>query len=121
MSPYMIGPYYKPQLTSMLSILSRLTGVFLTVVSTPVALAWVLALAMGPETFAQVQDLMGGIVGKIILLASLFSLCYHLANGIRHLIWDTGAMLEIDQVYRSGYIMVGISVALFILTWWAAS
>lgn len=121
MSPYMIGPYYKPQLTSMLSIASRLTGVFLTVVSTPVALVWVLALASGPGHFEQVQALLGGFAGKFILLFSLFSLCYHFANGIRHLIWDTGAMLELEQVYRSGYIMVVIAIALFVLTWWAAS
>lgn len=121
MSPYMIGPYYKPQLTSMLSILSRLTGVFLTVVSTPLVLLWVLALAAGPETFGQLQSLLGGMIGKAIWLASLFSLCYHLANGIRHLIWDTGAMLELESVYLSGYIMLATSVALFVLVWWLAS
>lgn len=121
MSPYMIGPYYKPQLTSMLSILSRLTGVFLTVVSTPLVLLWVLALAAGPEAFGQLQSLLGGIIGKAIWLASLFSLCYHLANGIRHLVWDTGAMLELQSVYLSGYIMLASSVALFGLVWWLAS
>lgn len=121
MSPYMIGPYYKPQLTSMLSILSRLTGVFLTAVSTPLALVWVLALASGPEAFGQLQSVLGGVLGQAIWLASLFSLCYHLANGIRHLIWDTGVMLGLDSVYRSGYIMVACSIALFVLVWWGAS
>ena len=121
MSPYLIGPYYKPQLTSMLSIASRLTGVFLTAVSTPIVLVWVLALASGPENFAKVQAMLGGFAGKFILLFSLFGLCYHFANGIRHLIWDTGAMLSLDQIYRSGYIMVVIAIALFVLTWWAAS
>lgn len=117
MSPYMIGPYYKPQLTSMLSIASRLTGVFLTVVSTPLMLWWVVALAMGPDAFTVVQAFMGSMAGKALVLFSLFSLCYHLMNGIRHLIWDTGRMLEIKQVYQSGYIMVALAIALFLIVW----
>lgn len=121
MSPYMIGPYYKPQLTSMLSIASRLTGVFLTAVSLPLFLWWILALMSGPEAFAMVGEFMSSLIGRAIVLFSAFSVCYHLMNGIRHLVWDTGSMLEIKDVYQSGYVMVVASVILFALVLWLAS
>ena len=121
MSPYMIGPYYKPQLTSMLSIASRLTGVFLTAVTLPLFLWWVLALMTGPEAFAMVTEFLSGLIGRGIVLFSTFAICYHLMNGIRHLVWDTASMLEIKDIYQSGYIMVAASIALFVLTLWLAS
>lgn len=121
LSPYLIGPYYKPQLTSMLSIANRLTGVFLTAVSTPLVLWWVVALAIGPDAFAVVQGFMSSLLGKGLMLVSLFFICYHFANGIRHLLWDTGRFLELDNVYRTGWIMVAAAIVLFILTWWAAA
>ncbi|NND45903.1 MAG: succinate dehydrogenase, cytochrome b556 subunit [Xanthomonadales bacterium] len=121
MSPYMLGPYYRFQLTSFLSIVSRLTGVFLTVVSTPLVIWWLVALALGPEAFAQAKGFMGSVPGIVLMVFSLFCLCYHFANGIRHLLWDTGRFLELHNVYRSGWIMVAATLVLFVLTWWSAS
>ncbi len=117
----MIGPYYKPQLTSVLSITFRLCGVYMTVVSTPLALWWLLALRSGPDAYVLVLSFMGSLLGEALMLISLFCLCYHLMNGIRHLIWDTGRMLAIEQVYRSGWIMLGTSVALFVFLFWVMS
>lgn len=120
-SPYLIGPYYKPQLTSMLSIISRLTGVFLTAISTPLILWWVVALALGPETYATMLACLSSLPGKVAMLISLLFLCYHFLNGIRHLVWDTGHFLELENVYRTGWIMVAATFVLFAFTWWAAS
>jgi succinate dehydrogenase / fumarate reductase cytochrome b subunit len=117
----MIGPYYKPQLTSILSITSRLTGVFLTIISMPLLLWWLIALVAGPEAFAIVSHFMAGILGHSLVLISLMSLCYHLMNGIRHLVWDTGRMLELKQVYQSGWLMLTASVVLFALTLWMST
>jgi len=121
MSPYMIGPYYRPQLTSILSITSRLCGVFLTVVTMPLMLWWVIALMAGPEAFAIVMAFMGSLPGTALVLFSALAACYHLVNGIRHLVWDTGKMLEMEQIYMTGYIAVAVALGLFALTWWAAS
>jgi len=118
MSPFMIGPYYKPQLTSVLSITNRLTGIFLTMISMPLLLWWVLALMSGPEAFSFVSAFLAGIYGQALVLISLYSLCYHLMNGIRHLIWDTAQMLELEQVYQSGWLMLAASAVLFMLTLW---
>lgn len=118
MSPFMIGPYYKPQLTSVLSITNRLTGIFLTMISMPLLLWWVLALMSGPEAFSFVSAFLAGFYGQALVLISLYSLCYHLMNGIRHLIWDTAQMLELEQVYQSGWLMLAASAVLFMLTLW---
>ncbi len=117
----MIGPYYKAQLTSVLSITNRLTGVFLTVVSMPLLLWWVLALMAGPQAFSVITAFLAGFIGRALVLFSLLSLCFHLMNGIRHLVWDTGSLLEIDQVYRTGWIMLMASVVLFVSILWLTS
>lgn len=108
----MLGPYYRPQLTSMLSILHRMTGVALTVLGAPLLLWWLIALGQGPEAYAAMQECFGGIAGRLALLAVNFSLSFHLFNGIRHLVWDTGHWLTLEGVYRSGWLVVIASVVL---------
>lgn len=112
MSPFMIGPYYRPQLTSMLSITHRGTGVFLSLVSTPLLLWWLIALASGPEQFARMTSLLGGLPGRLIMLASIFCLSFHMFNGIRHLIWDMGYMLEMKAATASAWAVMLLSVVL---------
>ena len=116
LSPFMIGPYYKPQLTSLMSITHRASGVFLSVVGAPLLLWWIIALSSGPEAYAALLECLAGWIGKLVLLACLFCLNFHLLNGIRHLVWDTGRMLELRQIYASGYVMVVCALALFGLT-----
>ena len=115
MSPYMLGPYYKFQITSLLSILNRLTGVFMSVVSAPLLLLWLLALASGEETFASMSAFLGSVLGMLIVAASVFSFCFHLMGGIRHLIWDAGWMLENEQVRSSGWAAIIGSVVLTLI------
>lgn len=116
----MLGPYYRFQLTSFLSITSRITGVILTVGTAPLAIAWLVALAMGPEAFASMQGFLGSWLGQLLLFGSLFSIVYHLLNGIRHLTWDTGRGLELKQIYTSGWI-VGISSVVITLAIWGVA
>lgn len=111
LSPFMIGPYYRPQLTSMLSILHRITGVILTVAGVPLLMWWLIALGQGPEAFATMQAYLGGVLGRLALLAVNFSLSYHLFNGIRHMVWDTGRGLDIKTVYAGGVVVAALSVA----------
>ena len=112
MSPYMLGPYYKFQITSVLSILNRITGVFMAVVSAPLLLCWLIALASGPEAFGALSAWLGSIPGKLVIVASVFSFSFHLLGGIRHLIWDAGWMMEMPQVRLSGWLAIVGSVLL---------
>ena len=115
MSPYMLGPYYKFQITSALSILNRLTGVFMSVVSAPLLLCWLVALASGEQAYAALAAWLGSVLGKLVIAASVFSFSFHMFGGIRHLIWDAGWMLEISQVRSSGWVSIIASVLLTVV------
>ena len=108
----MIGPYYKPQLTSLMSITHRASGVFLSVVGAPLLLWWIIALSSGPEAYAALLECLAGWIGKLVLLVCLFCLNFHLLNGIRHLVWDTGRALEIRSAYTLGWLVLTAAVIL---------
>ena len=107
---------YKPQLTSVLSITHRATGVALSVGSL-LLVCWIFAAASGPAEFAALQAFMGSWFGYLLLIGFSYSLFYHLCNGIRHLFWDAGWGFELDQVYRSGWMTVLGSIALTVIAW----
>lgn len=107
---------YRPQLTSVLSITHRLTGVALSI-GTLLLVYWLAAAASGPEAFARAQDFVGSFFGRLLLFGWTLSLFYHLFNGIRHLFWDAGYGFELDQVYRSGWAVVGATVVLTLFSW----
>ena len=96
---------YKPQLTSMLSILHRGTGVFLSL-GTVLLVCWLAAIAAGPDAYAGFQAMSSHWFMQLLLLGWAFSLYYHLCNGIRHLFWDVGRGFEMEDLYRSGWIVL---------------
>lgn len=107
---------YQPQLTSVLSITHRATGLVLAV-GTIALVWWLLAAATGPTAFRIAQAFWFSWIGRLLLLGWSWSLFYHLCNGIRHLCWDVGWGFDIKSVYRSGWIMVGSSVVLTLIAW----
>lgn len=107
---------YRPQLTSILSIVHRLTGVFLSF-GMLVVVVWLLGLAAGPESFARVQGWLASTPALLLLFGWTLSLFYHLLNGIRHLCWDSGWLLELPGAYASGWIVVGASLVLSLAAW----
>jgi succinate dehydrogenase / fumarate reductase cytochrome b subunit len=107
---------YKPQLTSVLSIGHRITGVALSV-GTLLLVAWIAGAAKGPDAFAIVSGFMRNPIGLLLLFGWSVALFYHLANGIRHLFWDAGYGYEIETAYRSGWIVVAATVAMTALAW----
>jgi succinate dehydrogenase / fumarate reductase cytochrome b subunit len=110
---------YRPQLTSVLSISHRVTGLVLSGGS--LMLLWqLIAAASGPDAFDTFQAFAGSWFGILLLLAWTFSLFYHLCNGIRHLVWDLGLGLDLKSAYISGTIVVAAAVVLTIIVWIAA-
>ncbi len=107
---------YRPQLTSVLSITHRATGIAL-VVGTLVLVYWLLAVASGADAYASAQNLLGSWFGRIVLLGFSFALFFHLCNGIRHLFWDAGLGFELKTAYASGTAVVIVSVVLTLLAW----
>jgi succinate dehydrogenase / fumarate reductase cytochrome b subunit len=107
---------YRWQLTSVLSILHRMTGVFLSLGA--VALVWWLFAAAQTDTeYAPVQAAASSLVGKLFLLAWTFSLFYHLANGIRHLLWDAGFGFDLKTTYLTGWTVVACAFLLTAFAW----
>ena len=110
---------YRLQLTSVLSVTHRATGIVLSA-GIPFLLYWIWSLTAGPADYHAAQWFFGSILGRLLLLVFSFSLFYHLCNGVRHLVWDTGKGLELEQVYRSGWLVVIAASALTVVTWLAA-
>ncbi len=107
---------YRPQLTSVLSITHRATGVALSAGAILLA-AWLIALAAGPESYSRVMAVVGSLPGKLVTFLFTLALYYHLCNGIRHLFWDAGYGLELDATYASGKAVVVASILLTLATW----
>ena len=107
---------YRWQLTMLLSMLHRATGIALTA-GTLLLIALLIALAAGPDAYARVQGFCASGIGLLLLFGWSWSLCFHLCNGVRHLVWDTGWGYEIRRAYLSGWIVVIISLVMTVLIW----
>jgi succinate dehydrogenase cytochrome b subunit len=108
---------YRPQLTSVLSILHRATGIALSVGALYLAVWVICAAASSPRDYAAFQNFNGSVLGRIVLGGWLFSAFYHLCNGIRHLFWDAGYGFELKDAYRSGWIVVVVSLVATAVSW----
>ena len=110
---------YRPQLTSVLSIANRITGLVLSV-GAVVLVVWLIAAATGPQAYALVQGAIASWVGQIVLFGCTFAFFLHLCGGIRHLVWDAGYGFSLRSIYASGWTVVGASVALTVAAWVAS-
>ena len=106
---------YRPQFTSVLSIMHRITGVGLAF-SLLLIIIWFFALSLGPETFAFMEIIFNSIFTRLILASSIWALWYHTCTGIRHLIWDLGYGLEVEWITSSAYLVLFCSILLTLIT-----
>lgn len=107
---------YRPQLTSVLSIANRITGVALSLYAV-VLVVWLVAAAAGPHAYATVHVFIRSWTGQILLFGCTFSFFLHLCGGIRHLSWDAGYGFDLRAIYASGWTVVVISTALTVIAW----
>jgi succinate dehydrogenase / fumarate reductase cytochrome b subunit len=107
---------YRPQLTSVLSIANRITGVVLSICAI-VLISWLVAAARGPQAYSSFQGIIVSWPGQILLLAATFAFFLHLCGGIRHLVWDSVRGFELREIYASGWIVVAASTLLTLATW----
>jgi len=111
---------YRPQLTSMLSILHRMTGFGLAVGAIAVT-AWLMSAVMGEKAFNDFHAVAASLVGKLFLFGWVWAFVYHFLNGLRHLVWDTGRWLDLKSAYASGWIVFFSSFVLAAAVWFAAA
>jgi len=105
---------YRPQITSVLSISHRVTGLALAV-GTLLLVWWLLAAAAGPAAYAQAQAFLGSWLGVLLLVGWAYALFFHLCNGIRHLVWDAGHGFDITTTYATGWAVVAASAGLTLI------
>lgn len=107
---------YRPQLTSLLSIMNRVTGIAISI-GTLLLVWWLVAAAVGPGAFGTVQAFIASPVGLFVLFGWTASLFYHFFGGIRHLAWDLGYGLDLPGVHASGWAAVAAALVCTVLTW----
>lgn len=107
---------YRLPLTALMSISHRATGVLLTLGTLLIA-ALLIAAACGEGPYNMVMYAAQSHIGKIVILLWSAALYFHMCNGIRHMIWDTGAFLEKDTAMRTNYIVILVAFMLTAGTW----
>lgn len=110
---------YRPQISTVLSILHRITGVALFV-GTALVIIWLWAAAYSPGSYAKFHEMLASPIGQVLLVGWTLAFYYHLANGVRHLFWDTGRGFSLPVMYRSGVAVIVFALAMTALTWGAA-
>jgi len=102
---------YRWPITMTLSILHRATGVALSI-GLIVLAAWLAYAAAGEADYARFIDLMSTLIGRLLLIGWSYAFAFHLANGVRHLFWDTGRGFEMHQANASAWFVLAASVAM---------
>jgi succinate dehydrogenase / fumarate reductase, cytochrome b subunit len=107
---------YRPMLTMMMSIAHRLTGAA-NAVGFVLLTWWLVAISIGPDSYATVDQFFSSIVGKLLLFLFTWALIHHMLGGIRHLIWDTGAALDKTSIEVAAWLTILSSIVLTVLIW----
>jgi len=110
---------YSWQITMVMSILHRATGVTLTVGAFGLAW-WLVSMATGGETAARAMACVSSPIGMVLVFGFSLALVYHFLNGIRHLLWDAGRGYDIPSVYKTGYTVAVLTVVLTAAIWFLA-
>jgi succinate dehydrogenase / fumarate reductase, cytochrome b subunit len=98
------------------SILHRATGVALYGAALILA-GWTLALASGPAAYGAYMGLLGSLLGTIVLFGITVSLFFHLANGVRHLVWDAGGGFEPRTADRTAWFALAFGLVAALVVW----
>lgn len=116
--PRPLSPFwnYRWQYSNTLSILNRITGCALSV-GFILFVYWLAAAAAGDAAYAQAQIVFAHPLTQLALIGFSFAFFYHLANGVRHLVWDTGRGMERKAARASGWVAFIGSIVLTLLFW----
>ncbi len=103
---------YRPQLTSITSILTRITGNAL-IVGVVLVVWWLLAAAVSPGYFVTANAVLTSWFGDLVMTGSAWAVWYHYLAGLRHLYFDAGHGLDIPTAEKLGW---GVIIGSFVLT-----
>lgn len=100
---------YQPQLTSILSILHRVAGVYLAFGIMALAF-WIISLSTAEHCFVAMTSFYGSTFGQLLFASWVVAFFYHFANGIRHLVWDAGYGFDLSVVNKGGWAVLIFAV-----------
>lgn len=100
---------YRWPVTMATSIVHRATGVGMAI-GFILFVFWLGDMAVGPDAYAAFMDVVDSTIGRVLLVGWSWAFFYHLANGIRHLVWDAGYGFEKNQANASAWIVIVLSV-----------
>ncbi|MBC9246993.1 succinate dehydrogenase, cytochrome b556 subunit [Paracoccus sp. 11-3] len=106
---------YKLPVAAVTSIMTRITGHAL-VAGILLLVWWLVAAVSSPGAFACADWVVRSWIGFVVLAGSTWALWYHTLAGIRHLFYDAGIGLEIEQARNSSWIIIIGSVILTLLS-----
>jgi succinate dehydrogenase / fumarate reductase cytochrome b subunit len=107
---------HKKVLTSVFSIFHRFTGIGLSLGAILLSI-WILLLALGPKYYSIFQNISSLLIFKFFLFLWTLAVFYHLFNGVRYLFWSFGKMMDLNIVYKSGYVVIILSLLSSIIVW----
>lgn len=110
---------YKPQMTSVLSIMNRAAGVALAI-GTLMVVWWLVAAAIGEQSYNAAMAFAQSPIGTLMIFGWSLALFYHMCNGVRHLLWDMGYLFKIENAYRGGYAVLLATAILTGAVWYCA-
>ena len=107
---------YRWHISSLLSIANRISGV-INLLALILIFFWLIALISGEDNYESFLLTINSFFGKFILIGFVWSMCFHILSGIRHLVWDLGYGFEIKTANISGIIVIISSLVLTIIFW----
>jgi len=107
---------YRWQITSVLSILHRISGI-VTSIGSAVLVIWLLAIGIGEEAFNFINSIFFSFLGRAALIGITLAVCFNTLNDIRHLFWDYGYGFSLNIVKTTGWLIVIMSIILTVLIW----
>jgi len=107
---------YRWPVTMLTSILHRATGIAMAA-GFLVLVAWLFDAASGPKVYAVFLGAANTLIGKLFLIGWSWAFFYHLSNGIRHLVWDSGRGFEKSQATTSAWFVIIGSLVLTAAFW----
>ena len=108
---------HKRVLTAVFSIFHRISGIGLSIGALLISI-WFLLISSGPNFYIYFEIISKNFFFKLILILWTICIFYHLFNGCRKLYWSFGIGMELSQVYKSGYIVLLLTLISTFVVWY---
>jgi len=105
---------YRPQMTSISSIMVRITGIA-CLLAAALVVGWLIAAASSEQAFATMDGLLRSVLGKLIMLGSTWAIFYHMLGRLRHVLWDFGYFVQVEISEKMAIGMFGLATVLTLI------